>query len=155
MLFIVTVKKKFGFRPVPSQKTELCPCSPAPRAMFTAQEFHPALPIPKESGCIWYYTGWRTGNGSNSKGFKGQWKNSEPFGREIKMFHSSPLGLQCDMITWKSQQSSYKILGGKGTRGRPHLLFAPSCKEGEKTAWFAPRGHNCFSNQDKLSLGPE
>lgn len=59
------------------------------------------------------------------------------------------------MITCKSQQSSYKILRGKGTQGRPPLLLDPSCKEGDKTAWFALKGLNCFSNEDKHSLDPE
>lgn len=151
----MTVKKKLGFRLTPNQEDWTVPlltcpgssCS-QPRSSTLISQFQ------KESSCIWYYTGWRTWNGS-SKGFKGQWKNSEAFQREIKICHSSPLVLQCDTITWKSQQSSYKILREKGTWGRPPLLFAPSCKEEEKTAWFALRGHNCFSNRDKLSLSPE
>lgn len=89
-------------------------------------------PNSKRKGCIWYYTGWRTGNRSNSKGCKGQWKNSEPFEREIKVFYSSPLVLQSYMITCKSQQSSYKILRGRAHREGHLFCWILAARKGTK-----------------------
>lgn len=121
-------------------------CAPAPQPSSSTQFSQ----IRKESGCIWYYRGWRTGNGSNSKGFK---CHQNELKQEIKRLHSSPLVLQCGMITCKSHQYSYKNLREKRTQGRPLLLFAHSYKG--KKQQFALTGHRHFWNQDKLSLVPE
>lgn len=115
-------------------------CAPA----HLPGEFHPALPIPQGK---WLHLIWRTGMGINSKGFKGYWKNSEAFQREIKIFHSSPL-------MWHDHTKTHCYPPTEFPEEKAHaeghlFCFLPAARKGTKQHGLLGKGTSAFSNQDK------